>query len=77
LGKLEFKGGVRGFARFAAVDAIEITPIGLAHLDALKGLPWIHRDPFDRLLIATALSEQMTLITTDNNIKRYEVPQLW
>lgn len=38
------------------------------------GLPAIHRDPVDRLLIAHALSEGMTLVTADANIRRYPVP---
>ena len=33
--------------------------------------------PFDRLLIATALAEDMTLITADENIVQYKVPQIW
>jgi PIN domain nuclease of toxin-antitoxin system len=36
----------------------------------------IHRDPFDRLLIATAIAEQMTIITADANIARYDVPHI-
>ena len=44
---------------------------------ALEALPLIHRDPFDSLLIATALAEQMTLITVDENIAKYDVPQIW
>jgi len=43
----------------------------------LDTLPMIHRDPFDRLLIATALAEEMTLITVDENIQQYEVFQIW
>ena len=42
-----------------------------------ESLPFIHRDPFDRLLIATAFAEDMTLITADSNIARYNVPQVW
>jgi PIN domain nuclease of toxin-antitoxin system len=37
-------------------------------------LPDIHRDPLDRLLIAHALTEGMTLVTADTNIRRYPVP---
>jgi len=40
-------------------------------------LPWIHRDPFDRLLIAQAIGEKLTLITADEHIHRYEVACLW
>jgi PIN domain nuclease of toxin-antitoxin system len=77
LGKMDFKGGARGFVRLAQANDITILPIGTAHLTAFEGLPWIHRDPFDRLLIATAQAERMTLITADENIARYDVPHIW
>ena len=47
------------------------------HLTVLENLPMIHRDPFDRLLIATAIAEEMTLITIDENIAKYEVSRIW
>jgi len=37
----------------------------------------IHRDPFDRLLITTALDEQLSLISADKNIAQYEIPLIW
>ena len=77
LGKLDFAGGARGFVRLAGTNEIALLPIETAHLDALEGLPWIHRDPFDRLLVATALAEQMTLVTADENIARYNVSHIW
>ena len=47
------------------------------HLKRLFGLPFIHKDPFDRLLIATALEENLTLITSDESIHKYDVPWIW
>ncbi|MCL2360950.1 MAG: type II toxin-antitoxin system VapC family toxin [Defluviitaleaceae bacterium] len=40
-------------------------------------LPPIHKDPFDRLLIATAQAEKLTIITVDENIHRYDVSWVW
>ena len=77
LGKLDFDGKVAGFIRLAQTNHIAILPIKTAHLTALETLPQIHRDPFDRLLMATALAERMTLVTRDENIARYTVPQIW
>jgi len=54
-----------------------LAPIRPTHLTALEELPFIHRDPFDRLIIATAITEGMTLITADENIQKYEVSQIW
>ena len=77
LEKLEFAGKAAGFVRLAEANGIIILPIKSEHLTALESVPMIHRDPFDRLLIASALSEGMTLITADENIARYDVPQIW
>jgi PIN domain nuclease of toxin-antitoxin system len=77
LGKLRFPGNSTGFVRLAQANGIAILPIETAHLAAFEALPWIHRDPFDRLLISTAQAERMTLITADKNIARYDVPHRW
>ena len=50
-------------------------PIG-AHR-AYAALPDHHRDPFDRMLIAHALSENWTLVSPDENIRKYDVPTFW
>ena len=47
------------------------------YLQLIPNLPNHHKDPFDRLLITTALAENMTLITIDNNIQKYDVAWLW
>jgi len=47
------------------------------HLRRLLAVPFIHKDPFDRLLVSTALVENLTIITTDSNIQRYDVPWIW
>ncbi len=51
-------------------------PISIQHTLAVKDLPNHHRDPFDRLLIAQALAESLTLITHDPAIWKYRVPIL-
>jgi len=52
-----------------------IRPLDITHEHALRAgeLPARHRDPFDRLLIAQAVSEQMTLLTADRVLQKYEV----
>jgi PIN domain nuclease of toxin-antitoxin system len=47
------------------------------HILALLHLPLIHKDPFDRLLIAQARSEGLTIVTPDEQIGKYEIPTLW
>jgi PIN domain nuclease of toxin-antitoxin system len=77
LGKLSFPGNSAGFVRSAQANDIAILPIETSHLTALERLPWIHRDPFDRLLIATAQTEHMTLVTADTAIARYDISHTW
>ena len=77
IGKLNIVKSTEEFLYDAEENGFIIIPIPRASLTVLETLPMIHRDPFDRLLIATALTEQMTLITDDENIQKYEVPQIW
>ena len=56
------------------IDWLEVKQ---AHLCSLLQLPFIHRDPFDRLLIAQAQAEGMVLFTADHNIHKYNVHCLW
>lgn len=51
-------------------------PIRTTHLVELAALPWHHRDPFDRLLIAQARAEGLTLVSSDEEIRKYDVPLL-
>jgi len=48
-------------------------PLTAAHAHALRGLAWHHRDPFDRVIIAQALVEGMSVMTTDDAFARYGV----
>ncbi|PYX22712.1 MAG: PIN domain nuclease [Acidobacteria bacterium] len=56
-----------------------LRPLPISHMHALAvhGLPPHHRDPFDRLLIAQAIVENMTLLTADREFKKYDLPLLW
>jgi PIN domain nuclease of toxin-antitoxin system len=46
-------------------------PIQAAHLCRVATLPWVHRDPFDRLLVAQAITENAQLLTADRTLKGY------
>ena len=56
-----------------AVDQLAATPLVLRpeHVSEVYALPPIHKDPFDRILIAQATVEDLTLLTTDGDIRRY------
>jgi PIN domain nuclease of toxin-antitoxin system len=51
--------------------------VSSAHALLASALPSHHRDPFDRMLVAQAQSESLTLVTNDAQIAAYEVPVLW
>ncbi len=58
-------------------NAIELLEIQPEHLDELVALPFHHKDPFDRLMIAQSLAENIPLVTKDNTFERYSVNLLW
>ncbi|MBF6618696.1 MAG: type II toxin-antitoxin system VapC family toxin [Patulibacter sp.] len=51
-------------------------PLGMRHAEAVRDLPLHHRDPFDRLLVAQARIEGLTLITADRQLAAYDVTQI-
>jgi PIN domain nuclease of toxin-antitoxin system len=51
-------------------------PVTLEHALGVERLPLHHRDPFDRILIAQALAEGMSIVTRDRAFERYEIPLL-
>jgi PIN domain nuclease of toxin-antitoxin system len=59
------------------VSGIEILNVDLNHLTALTTLPFHHRDPFDRLIIAQAIVEQYPIVSVDPAFDAYPVERLW
>jgi PIN domain nuclease of toxin-antitoxin system len=74
LGKLEFPEDP---GTTLAEEGFGLLPVGLAHLRALEGLPALHRDPFDRMLVAQALADGLVLVSGDPAVARYGAPVLW
>ncbi len=58
------------------VHRIKSLPINESSLKRLASLPNLHRDPFDRVLISQALSNNLTLVTIDSEIMNYNIPFL-
>jgi PIN domain nuclease of toxin-antitoxin system len=58
-------------------NGFELLSINKEYILELEKLPFIHEDPFDRLLVATAISENMRIVTTDKNIQKYPVNYVW
>jgi PIN domain nuclease of toxin-antitoxin system len=77
LDKLHFDGGVEDFVKVITENGFLMLGIHPKHLKAVETLPFHHRDPFDRLLVAAALSESMPIITADKNIRVYGAYCIW
>ena len=65
------------FTEGLAALRFQLLPIRLSHVAGVANLPQHHRDPFDRLLVATALAEKLTIVSADRACKRYGVPVIW
>lgn len=61
----------------ASATATEVWPIEERHVLRLQDLPAIHRDPFDRIIIAQALVDDLIVVTSDAAILKYDVPTMW
>ena len=73
LGKLEIPADLTGLIEQSGLSEL---PVRFAHAELAGRLPAVHRDPFDRMLIAQALTERLTLVTRDELIHQYDVPIL-
>jgi len=78
LGKLAFDGGLAHLWEMVSQNGFTVLPITPPHLEKLvSGLPFHHRDPFDRLIVATAQAEGLTVLTADEDIHKYDVLWVW
>lgn len=58
-------------------SGFEKLPIHFSHAESAAGLPPHHNDPFDRMLIAQAAAEGLTLVTHDRRLRPYDVQIMW
>jgi len=73
LGKLSLPDNLTAALNTIAAVALPITP---THIDRVQRLPFHHRDPFDRMLVAQAMEEGLTIVTRDRRVGAYGVPVL-
>ncbi|MCL2501427.1 MAG: type II toxin-antitoxin system VapC family toxin [Defluviitaleaceae bacterium] len=77
LGKLDLKQPLVKLLDDIKTCGFNTLQVDDKYLCKLIDLPYIHKDPFDRLIISTALVEGLIIITTDENIQKYDVPWIW
>ena len=78
LGKLRIEGALDRFLpEQLAANGFQPLAIDLKHAARVATLPFHHRDPFDRLLIAQALEEELAVVTADPVFAKYGVTRIW
>lgn len=78
IGKLPEAGLLAGdVAGFVAAQGFSELPITISHGQLAGSLPPIHRDPFDRILVAQAITAGLTLVSSDAILRAYAVALLW
>ena len=78
LGKLSLKDGwFQTIQKEMEINTIQWLPIEMTHCAEVTELPYHHRDPFDRMLIAQAIVEKMKLLSRDSRLSGYAIELLW
>lgn len=74
LGRIRLPQNPQGFiSRQLSANSIESLPIQMSHALQTFALPLHHRDPFDRIIVAQAQLEKMTVLSSDPQIARYDI----
>lgn len=74
LGKLTIEDR---WARALTQLGFDPLPVTAVHAEAVEHLPWHHRDPFDRLLVAQAAIDGRSLVSSDRRLSSYDVDVIW
>lgn len=78
LGKLKLAKPVEKFvSEHIAANNFSLLGIEFRHVARVQKMPFHHRDPFDRLLLAQAMTEKLTLLTADSAFSNYGVDTIW
>lgn len=76
-GRLRLPSGLDSVLIFLDRWNINLLPVGLAHVRYAASLPFHHGDPFDRMLIAQSITENLRLVSGDEKMRRYAVDLFW
>jgi PIN domain nuclease of toxin-antitoxin system len=77
LGKLTLRVPLKALISQQQSNGIQILSVALPHVLAVDSLPQVHKDPFDRILIAQAIVEGATLASNDELLSKYPAPVIW
>lgn len=78
IGKLQLQVTLEDMVQTQQTDNnLIVLPIELSHVYALQELPFHHHDPFDRLIIAQASTENLLLVSADSQLSQYDIKIIW
>lgn len=77
LGRLSLPATVEEYVAEKVASGFLILPVDWVHAAAVERLPLHHRDPFDRLLLAQASTEDLSIVSGDSAFRRYGVKVIW
>ena len=77
IGKLPLKKGIADIFEKIEANGFGLLEVDRKYIEIYSAIPLIHRDPFDGIIVATAMAEQMTLITADEDIQKYDINWIW
>ena len=77
IGKLQFRMTIPELESSCKERDIKVLGLSSIDIESIKGLPKIHGDPFDRILIAQALTGNMVIVTSDGVMPQYPVRTVW
>ena len=77
IGKLDFSISLKNLEILLSEYDIQIIYPTIEDFTTYQKLPLLHKDPFDRILIAQAIANELSIITKDGEFTQYEVPVIW
>ncbi len=77
IGKLDLSVSLTQLTKDVALKNIQILPVNSSHVLKVENLPFHHKDPFDRIIIAQSLTENITLISVDGVFDSYGIKRLF
>lgn len=76
-GILELQTEFKDLENSIDILSLKILPVNFAHINEVFKLDFHHRDPFDRIIIAQSITENLTIISKDKNFSLYPIKLLW
>lgn len=75
--KLKLEYNLDEIASYCLDNSINILPVSLTYITQYSLLPLFHRDPFDRMIVATAYCDNLVLVSKDSQLSQYNISVLW